>query len=95
MTDDTTQRLGGIGIVGSMEIVVGKGIVPVGHSTIVDCVATLTGDDIVGLIEPVLFGITTHKPCIGNAADGWLGGIEARHIRKGGGSLIETTFLKL
>ena len=95
VTNDTTERLGSLGIVGGVEIIVGERIIPIGSGTIVNGVASLAADDIFGLIEPVLFGIAAHKPSIGNTINGGLGGIESRHIRKGGGSLIETAFLKL
>ena len=58
-------------------------------------VALHVADDVFGIISPVELGIALGQPGAGNAVDGWLRLIEARHIVEGGSSLVEGAFLEL
>ena len=77
------------------DIVVGIGVVPVLHGTIVHRVATLFVDDVLRLIQPVQFHIALRQPRTGNAENGGLGLIEAAHIRERSGSLLKLSLLEL
>ena len=78
-----------------MDIIVGKGIVPLLAGPPVDAVAAHLADDILGIVNPVLLDIALGQPSSRLAVDGRLCGIEAAHIGEGRGSLVERTLMKL
>ena len=77
------------------QIVVGQRIVPILLGTIVHGVATLFDDQVFGIVEPIEFNIALRLPGTGNAVDGGLCLVEARHIREGCGGLFKLSLLKL
>ena len=95
MLDDLLQVGHGSGILLTSYIVVGHRVVPVLASPVVDAVALLLDDDVLGIVEPVELHIALGLPSTGNALNGGLCLVETRHIGERGGSLLELSLLKL
>ena len=81
--------------VAGVKIIIGHGIVPFLACSPVNGIAPLVSDDILCVIQPSFFNIAFCEPRPCPAVDGRLCGIEARHIGKRRGSLIETSGVEL
>ena len=77
------------------QVVVSHGLVPGRLGRIVDGVSILISDHVLGVIHPVQLTVTACQPGASHAVDGRLGLVQAAHVTKGGGSLVEGAFLKL
>ena len=95
VSDDLPQVWQSLLVTLAADIIVGIGVVPVLHGTIVHRVATLFVDDVLRLIQPVQFHIALRQPRTGNAENGELCLIEATHIRERSGSLLKLSLLEL
>ena len=95
VSDDLPQVWQSLLVTLAADIIVGIGVVPVLHGTIVHRVATLFVDDVLRLIQPVQLHIALRQPRTGNAEDGRLSLIEATHIRERSGSLLKLSLLEL
>ena len=95
VTDDFPQVGDGLGVVASVDVVVGQRVVPFLLGTPMDGVALHVADDVFGIVEPLLLHIAFSQPGTGTAVDGWLSLVETSHVGKGGGSLVEGTLVEL
>ena len=77
------------------QVVVGVGVVPVLGSAVVDGVAAHVADDVLSIVQPVELRVALGKPGTGYAVLHGLRLVELAHIGKGGGGLVEGTFLEL
>ena len=76
-------------------VIVGIGVVPVLDGSVVNGVAVHIADHILSIVEPAEFCIVLGQPGTGDGVLPGLCLVEAAHIRKGGGRLIEFAFLEL
>ena len=78
-----------------MQIIVAQSVVPLLLCPPVNAVTLHIAYHVLGIIEPVALHIAFCKPCTRLAIDGGLSLVQARHIRKGGGGLVEGAFVEL
>ena len=71
------------------------GIVPVLHGTVVHGVTLHVADDVLGIVEPVEFGVALGEPGPDQSALHGLCLVEACHIAEGGSGLVEVALLEL
>ena len=95
MLDDLSKVRDGITIALHTQTIVSHRIVPVFLGPIVHGVAALLDDDVLGIVQPPQLHIALGLPGTGNAQNGGLRLIEARHIGEGGSSLLEFSLLEL
>ena len=93
--DDLPQQGHGALQLARAQVVVGHGLVPCRLCAVVDGVAVLVADDVLGIVYPVQLGIAAGQPSTGNAVDGGLRLVEAAHVAEGGGGLVEGSLLEL
>ena len=85
----------GSGIVASVNIVIGIGIVPLFLCPPVHRIALHVANNVFCIVEPVFFDVTLGKPCPCPSVDGGLGFIESAHVREGRGCIVESSLMEL
>ena len=93
--DDFSEVGNGLGQPAAVQIVVGEGVVPLLHGAPVHGIAAHLGDDILGIVEPVVLDVAFGKPRPRLAVDGGLCLIEPCHVGKRGGSLVKVALVEL
>ena len=93
--DDFSEVGNGLGQPAAVQIVVGEGVVPLLHGAPVHGVAAHLGDDILGIVEPVVLDVAFGKPRPRLAVDGGLRLVQAAHIGEGDGGLLELALHEL
>ena len=95
MANHLAQIGDGLFIALGVDVIVGIGIIPFFLRTPVHRVAAHLGDDVFGIIHPVLLDVAFGQPRSCPAVDGRLCGIHAAHVGKGGGGLVECALHEL
>ncbi len=87
--DDFSQVGDGLFQLSGVDIVVGKGVVPLFRGPPVDAVAPHVAYHVLGIVEPILLNVALGEPCACLSVDGGLGLINPRHVGKRCRRLVE------